>query len=94
MYLGFLGIIPDGHPYAMVIAPYIGAVAILMVSRVPTYSGKSFGSRIPREMVLPIFGACALGVGLLWSYPYATMSAVVIIYLAIIPWSYRRFQHP
>ena len=46
MYLGFLGFVDDGHSYAMLIAPYIVAVALLMVSRVPTYSGKTLRPRV------------------------------------------------
>ena len=43
MYLGFLGVIGDGHDIAWFVLPYIVAVALLMVSRVPTFSGKTLG---------------------------------------------------
>ena len=92
MYLGFLGILPDGHPYAVVIAPYIAAVAILMVSRVPTYSGKSFGSRIPREMVLPILGLGVFAVVLLIAFPWELLSVLALVYLAMIPLSIRSYR--
>ena len=92
MYLGFLGIIPDGHPYAMGIAPYIAAVAILMVSRVPTYSGKSFGSRIPRDMVLPILGLGVFAVVLLIAFPWELLSVLALVYLAMMPLSIRSYR--
>ncbi len=92
MYLGFLGIIPDGHPYAPVIGPYIAAVAILMVSRVPTYSGKSFGSRIPREMVLPILGLGVFAVVLLTAFPWELLTFFALVYLAMIPLSMRSYR--
>lgn len=92
MYLGFLGILPDGHPYAMVIAPYIAAVAILMVSRVPTYSGKSFGSRIPRDMVLPILGLGVFAVVLLTAFPWELLTLAALAYLAMIPLSIRSYR--
>jgi CDP-diacylglycerol---serine O-phosphatidyltransferase len=82
----------DLKAFPQFIALYTLALAFLLVSTIPTFSGKLLGDRIPRELVLPIFGVCALGVGLLWTYPYATMSATVAIYLGIIPLSYRRFQ--
>jgi CDP-diacylglycerol---serine O-phosphatidyltransferase len=82
----------DLKVFPQLIALYTLGLAFLLVSTIPTFSGKLLGDRIPRELVLPIFGACALGVGFLWTYPYATMSAVVAIYLGIIPLSYRRFQ--
>ena len=61
MYIGFLGLIQDGHDYAIVVAPYTIIIAMLMVSRIPTYSGKNLGSWIPRELVLPILGLGADG---------------------------------
>jgi CDP-diacylglycerol--serine O-phosphatidyltransferase len=33
-----------------------------------------------------------LVLGLLWTFPYATMSVLTVAYLACIPFSYRRFQ--
>jgi CDP-diacylglycerol---serine O-phosphatidyltransferase len=91
LYIQGLDII-DLKTFPQLIAIYTLCLAFLLVSTIPTFSGKQFGDRIPREMVLPIFGATALGVGLLWTYPYGTMSAVVAIYLAIIPLSYRQFK--
>ena len=71
---------------------YTLAIALMMVSNIPTYSGKLLGERIRREWVLPLFALVVLMVGFLISYPYATLSAIVIGYLALIPLSYRRFQ--
>src|SRR5215218_5407934 len=39
---------------AIVIALYVLVIAFLMVSRLPVFSGKKIGSRVPREMVLPV----------------------------------------
>src|SRR4051812_47955 len=44
MYLGFLGLIPDGHAVAWLVLPYTLGLAVLMISRVPTFSGKMLGS--------------------------------------------------
>lgn len=85
MYLGFLGLINDGHDYAFVIAPYVVLVALLMVSRVPTYSGKNLGNWIPREMVLPILGLAAFAVIMLIAYPWQLLTVVALAYLAMIP---------
>jgi CDP-diacylglycerol---serine O-phosphatidyltransferase len=78
--------------YPLAIALYTLGLAFMSVSTIPTFSGKLLGERISRDYVLPIFGAVVLFVGLLWTYPYATMSCVVLAYLAAIPFSYRRFQ--
>ena len=90
-YLAGLDIV-DVRAYPFLVAVYMLAIAFMLVSTIPTWSGKLLGERISREWVLPIFASVALLVGLLWSYPYATASVLVICYLALIPFSYRRFQ--
>lgn len=92
MYLGFLGLIGDGHDYAFLIGPYVLGVALLMVSRIPTFSGKTMGSRIPREMVLPVLGLCAFAVIMLISYPWQFLTVAAIAYLALIPVSMRAYR--
>ena len=87
-YLGFLGIIDDGHSYAILIGPYVVGVALLMVSRVPTFSGKNMGS-IPREMVLPVLGLAAFAVIMLIAFPWEFLTVVSVAYLALIPVSMR-----
>ena len=87
-YLGFLGIIDEGHGWALLIGPYVVGVALLMVSRVPTFSGKHLG-RIRGDMVLPVLGLAVLAVVMLLSYPWESLSIVSIAYLALIPISVR-----
>jgi phosphatidylserine synthase len=87
-YLGFLGIIDEGHGWALLIGPYVVGVALLMVSRVPTFSGKHLG-RIRGDMVLPVLGLAVLAVVMLIAYPWEFLSIVSIIYLALIPVSIR-----
>ncbi len=84
MYLGFLGIVPDGHVYAKVIALYVVAIAVLMVSRVPTFSGKTV-TQVPRELVLPILAVAALIVVCVIAYPWETLLLAAVIYAALIP---------
>jgi CDP-diacylglycerol--serine O-phosphatidyltransferase len=75
------------------IAAYVLAAAFMLVSTVPTFSGKLLGERISRDYVLPIFVGAAALVALLLTYPYGTLTVVTLLYLATIPWSYRRFEH-
>jgi CDP-diacylglycerol--serine O-phosphatidyltransferase len=84
MYLGFLDLLPDGHPFAQIIAPYIVMIAILMVSRVPTFSGKTV-TQVPRELVLPILAAGALAIVCLITFPWETLLLAAVLYLACIP---------
>ena len=92
MYLGFLGLVDDGHKYAILVGPYVVAVALLMVSRIPTFSGKNMGSWIAREMVLPILGLGAFAIIMLIAFPWETLSAQAITYLVLIPIGMRSYR--
>jgi CDP-diacylglycerol---serine O-phosphatidyltransferase len=82
--------LPSLTPLALV---YTLVIALLMVSRVPTFSGKMIGQRIAREYVPPVFVLAAAFIALLLTYPSLTLAAGSVIYLALIPVSaYRYFQ--
>ncbi len=68
-------------------------VAFMMVSTIPTYSGKLLGERVGREWVLPIFILAISYVAMLLTYPYETLAISTIAYLAFIPVSWRRFHN-
>lgn len=89
MYLGFLGVVGDGRPYALIFGPYVVAVALLMVSRVPTYSGKNLGHWVPRDLVLPILGLGAFSIIMLAAYPWEFLTVLAATYLAMIPFGIR-----
>lgn len=91
LYLSFLGIIDDGHGWALVIAPYVVLVALLMVSRIPTFSGKNLGP-IRGDMVLPVLGLTVFAVVMLIAFPWETLSVVCLAYLALIPVSLRSYR--
>jgi CDP-diacylglycerol--serine O-phosphatidyltransferase len=76
----------------MLIAPYVVAVALLMVSRVPTYSGKTMRPRVPRDLVLPILGGGALAIVCLIAFPWETLTLMALAYLALIPFSIRAYR--
>lgn len=90
-YLNGLGWI-DVRAYPLAIAIYTLIMAFLLVSTIPTFSGKLMGERIRGELILPIMTAAAALVGLLVTYPYGTLSVITLVYLATIPYSYQRFQ--
>ncbi len=71
---------------------YVLAIAFMMVSTVPTFSGKLMGERIGREWVLPIFIVAVGVVAYLVTYPYRTLTVASLAYLAAIPLSWRRFH--
>lgn len=90
-YLGFLGLIDDGHGWALIVGPYVVLIALLMVSRIPTFSGKNMG-RIPGDKVLPVLGLAVLAVVMLIAYPWEFLSVVSVIYLALVPVSARSYR--
>ncbi len=71
---------------------YTLLIAALMVSAIPTYSGKLLGERIGSEWVLPIFVAAVGLFACLVTYPYGTLALASIFYLAMIPMSWWRFR--
>lgn len=92
LYLGFLGFIGNGHEHAGLFAAYLVLIGGLMMSRIPTFSGKNF-ARIPREYVLPILFGLALAILLLVLFPWESLLVMSIIYLCLVPVSiisYRR----
>ena len=91
LYLDRLGLF-DVRTWPWLIALYTLAMAVLLVSTIPTFSGKLLGERISREYVLPAFVGVAALVALLVTYPYGTLALVTVLYLATFPISYRRFQ--
>jgi CDP-diacylglycerol--serine O-phosphatidyltransferase len=84
IYLEFLGFprTPIGTP---VVLAYVIGVALLMVSPLPTWSGKQLGARISRAYVAPALIGAALFVALLVSYPWFVLALVVLVYLGLMP---------
>jgi CDP-diacylglycerol--serine O-phosphatidyltransferase len=90
-YMEFLGLFEDGHDWALVIGPYVVLIALLMVSRIPTFSGKNLG-RIPGDKVLPVLVVAVLAVIMLIAFPWEFLTIVSIAYMALIPVSMRSYR--
>ncbi len=94
IYLNFLGLAENLLTVWFTFV-YTLAIALLMVSRLPVFSGKRVGKRVAPEMVLPLFVVAVLIVALLISYPWEVLTAGTLVYLAFLPvgvWSYRQYQ--
>jgi CDP-diacylglycerol--serine O-phosphatidyltransferase len=91
LYLEGVGI-TEVRGWPLLISLYTLALGGLLVSTLPTFSGKLLGERIGREWVLPILVGAALLVGLLVTYPYPTLTVATLLYLALVPVSYRRYK--
>ncbi len=75
-----------------IVAVFTVFVAILMVSRLPTLSGKRFGQRIAREHVLPVLVLAVLVVAFLFSYPFTVLAVLAAVYLAHLPFAWRNWN--
>jgi len=93
IYLNLLGA-PTGLVVVWLTFFYTLAIALFMVSRLPVFSGKRVGKRVPPELVLPVFVVVVLFFALLISYPWQVLSLGALGYLACLPlgWlSYRNY---
>ncbi len=91
LYMELVGT-PHGFWTAPLVLVYTIAVGLLMVSRVPTWSGKLIGRHIPRDMVLPLFVVVVVVVAFLLSFPWETMTVLTFAYLASLPFSWGAFH--
>jgi CDP-diacylglycerol--serine O-phosphatidyltransferase len=91
LYLHFIGV-PVQEYGALLVGIYILFIAFLTISRIPCYAGKTLGTRVPREKVLPLFVAVVVVAGLLFAYPFEMLSLIVLAYLALIPISVARYR--
>lgn len=85
IYLMRLGL--DGTAWlAWTASAYTMLVGLLMVSNLPTYSGKTLGKRIPNNVALPLVISTVILIAVLLSYPWQVLAICAIIYLAALPW--------
>jgi CDP-diacylglycerol---serine O-phosphatidyltransferase len=91
IYVYFLGV-PRLPGTASLTFVYTFAIAMLMVSRLPVFSGKRVGKRIAPEMVLPVFVMVVLFFALLISYPWVVLTIGTVCYLASLPFGYLSYR--
>jgi CDP-diacylglycerol---serine O-phosphatidyltransferase len=94
IYLAFLGV-PRSGLLIWATLFYTLAIASLMVSRLPVFSGKRVGTRVPPEMVGPLIVLVVLSIALLIAYPWVVLTAGTFAYLVALPFgwlSYRNYE--
>ncbi len=92
-YLAGLGLDARDEAWSrFAILGYALIIAVMMVSAVPTFSGKLMGERVGREWVLPLFMVAIGLVAFLVTYPYAALSVITMSYFASIPFAWRQFR--
>jgi len=94
IYLNFLGV-SNGLVTVWLTFFYTLVIALLMVSRLPVFSGKRVGKRVSPDLVLPVFVVVVLFFALLISYPWEVLTVGTVAYLGCLPFgwlSYREYQ--
>jgi len=80
----------DGLQSHWVAGPWMALIAVMMISRIPTFSLKSI--KIPRAYVLPVFVGLAVLTAAFASYPWIVLSVTGTWYFLSIPVSVRNYQ--
>jgi CDP-diacylglycerol---serine O-phosphatidyltransferase len=91
IYLVFLGL-PRSDALTWITLFYTLAIAFLMVSRLPVFSGKRVGNRVPPEMVGPVIVVVVLSIALLIAYPWVLLTAGTLAYLISLPFGYLSYR--
>ncbi len=73
-----------------VVSVFLVVVAGLMVSRIPTFAFKKF--KVPHGWILPTMLFVGLFAASLVSAPWLTISASVLVYMILIPFSMRSYR--
>lgn len=92
LYLAQIFDFAPGRPIAGIVAVYLLFVAFMMVSTIPTWSGKKLGARVPRDLVIPVSVAGVLLIAALVSFPFPILAIATVAYLAFIPFGWRMFR--
>jgi CDP-diacylglycerol--serine O-phosphatidyltransferase len=89
IYVSLLGLFKTPAVLTLI---YTLVIAGLMVSRLPVFSGKRVGKRVPPEMLLPLFVVVVLFFALLIAYPWWVLSIGTVFYLAALPLGWMSYQ--
>jgi CDP-diacylglycerol--serine O-phosphatidyltransferase len=91
VYVQLLGV-PRLSFMAPITLAYALAIALLMVSRLPVYSGKRLGTRVPPDLVLLTFVGVVLFFAMLISYPWEVLTIGTVLYLVSLPFGWLSYR--
>ena len=91
IYVALLGL-PRSEWLSWLTLVYTLAIASLMVSRLPVFSGKRVGTRVPPDMVGPAVVVAVLFIALLIAYPWIILTAGTLAYLGALPFGYLSYR--
>jgi CDP-diacylglycerol---serine O-phosphatidyltransferase len=91
IYAAFLGL-PRTHVLTWATLGYTVVVAGLMVSRLPVFSGKRVGTRVPPDLVAPVVSVLVIFVALLIAYPWIILASGTLAYLVSLPFGWLSYR--
>jgi len=91
IYASFLGL-PRSPVLTWIMFFYTLAIASLMVSRLPVFSGKRVGTRVTPELVGPLIVVVVALCALLIAYPWIMLTAGTLAYLTSLPFGYLSYR--
>ena len=91
VYIHFLGL-PRWPVMAPLTLVYTLAIAFLMVSRLPVYSGKRLGTRVQPDFVLLVIISVVVFFALLISYPWVVLTTGTLAYLLSLPFGWMSYR--
>jgi CDP-diacylglycerol--serine O-phosphatidyltransferase len=91
IYAVFLGL-PRSDVLTWITLVYTLVISSLMVSRLPVFSGKRVGTRVPSELVGPLIVVVVLSIALLIAYPWVLLTAGTLAYLVLLPFGYLSYR--
>jgi CDP-diacylglycerol--serine O-phosphatidyltransferase len=91
IYAVFLGM-PRSGVLTWIMLFYTLIISSLMVSRLPVFSGKRVGTRVPPDMVGPLIVVVVLSIAFLIAYPWILLTAGTLVYLVCLPFGYLSYR--
>jgi CDP-diacylglycerol---serine O-phosphatidyltransferase len=91
IYASFLGL-PHELWLTWLTLIYTLGIASLMVSRLPVFSGKRIGTRVPPDMVGPLVLVVVVFFAVLFAYPWELLTAGTLAYLACLPFGWLSYR--
>ena len=91
VYLILLGV-ENSIPWGWMTAAFTIFSAFMMVSSIPTYSGKDISQKLRRDLVTPFMILTVFMAAMLFTYPWITLTVICLVYLGSIPFSFHTWN--
>ena len=91
IYLVLLGT-ENNDSWAAITTVYTLVCGFLMVSNLPTFSGKNISQKVRRDLVLPFMILAVFLAAAVITYPWVMLMSIALVYLASLPFSFRNYS--